>query len=319
MTQAFLKSILGIARASILVLAAFFCGNGFDGGSVAKASQIKIIVNKQAITSKDISRRVALLRLQRQSGNLQQMARDSLTDEALMRDEIIRLRASPSVTEVNQSYERFASSNGMSAKRLDGILAQQGVTSKHFKQYIAIQMGWNRVMSARYGQAGSGGMSTQDLVSKMLERGEDQPSTTEYILQQVIFVVPQSKRSNSFINSRNAQARKLRQRVSSCDETQAQTQGLRDVTVRNLGRFMKQELPRDWSPLVTKTDVNTPTKTRVTDKGVEFIIVCSARSVADDKAAEIVFRTEGAQSADSAENSQRYLDELRARAVIVQR
>lgn len=291
----------------------------WGGSTLAEASQIKIIVNKQAITSTDISRRMALLRLQRRSGDLRQQARTSLTEEALKRDEIVRLRISPSVTEVNQSYERFATSNGMSTKRLDGILAQQGVTSKHFKQFIAIQMGWSRAMRARFGQSSQGRMSTQDLVSKMLERGENQPSTTEYILQQVIFVVPQSKRSKSVMNSRNSEARKLRQQIQSCDTTRDQTKGLRDVTVRNLGRFMKEELPRDWSALVTKTDINTPTKTRVTDKGVEFVVVCSARSVADDKAAEIVFRTEGERSADNSENSKRYLDELRSRAVIVER
>jgi peptidyl-prolyl cis-trans isomerase SurA len=35
------------------------------------ASEIKIVVNRQAITSVDIARRVAFLRLQRTGGNLQ--------------------------------------------------------------------------------------------------------------------------------------------------------------------------------------------------------------------------------------------------------
>lgn len=319
MKHALTKRCLNVWLAAITLTGALLVGGTIGHIDAAQASQIKIIVNKQAITSTDINRRMALLRLQRRSGDLRQLARQDLTDEALKRDEIIRVRASPSVTEVNQSFERFASNNNMTPKRLEAILAQQGVTSKHFKQFIAIQMGWNRVLSARYGQTGSGGMSTQDLVSKMLELGDNQPSTTEYILQQVIFVVPQSRRTKSFINTRNSEARKLRQQIQSCEATQDQTKGLRDVTVRNLGRFMKQELPRDWSALVTKTEINTPTKTRVTDKGVEFVIVCAARSVADDKAAEIVFRTEGERSPANAENTERYLSELRTRAVIIER
>lgn len=286
----------------------------------AYASQIKITVNKQAITSRDISRRTSLLRLQRRTGSLNKLARQELIDEALKRDEIIRLRASPSQQEVDSAFARFASNNGLSTRQLTNILSQSGVTTKHFKQFIAIQMGWERSVNARYGQGGAQqGLSRQDLVTKMLELGENKATTTEYILQQVIFVVPQSRRSNSYINRRRGEASKLRQKIDSCDTTQTKTKGLNDVTVRNLGRFMKPELPPEWSPLISKTAINKPTTTRVTDKGVEFIIVCSSRSVSDDKAAEMVFRTEQNATVQSSENEKRYLADLRKRAVIVER
>ncbi|MEP3302732.1 MAG: SurA N-terminal domain-containing protein, partial [Roseibium sp.] len=149
------------------------------------ASEIKIVVNNQAITSVDIARRVAFLKLRRTGGNLGQKARDQLTEEALKGQEAARIRALVTDAQVNASFERFAASNKLSPKQLTQILNQAGVTPKHFKKYIQIQMSWPRVVQAMTG--GSGTMSTQDLVSKMLERGGDKPSTTEYILQQVIF------------------------------------------------------------------------------------------------------------------------------------
>lgn len=281
------------------------------------ASQIKIVVNKQAITNTDISRRIALLRLQGRKGKLASIARQELTEDALRFQEMQRLNAVPAQDEVDVAFGRFASSNNLTSKKMASILGQAGVTAKHFKQFIAIQIGWGRSVSARYGT--SGRMSTQDLVSKMLERGDDKPTTNEYILQQVILVVPQSKRSKSFINRRNSEAKKLRGRVQSCDTTKTITKGLKDVTVKNLGRFLQPELPPEWAPLISKTSVDKPTRTRVTEKGVEFLVVCSSRSVSDDVAAEMVFRAEGLGSPQDSANQKRYLAELRKRAVIINR
>jgi peptidyl-prolyl cis-trans isomerase SurA len=307
------KALAACAMALVLTL-----GTGiYAPNEVQAASQIKIVVNKQAITSTDLKRRTALLRLQRQSGKLSTKAREQLIEEALIREELTNRRALPSQSEVDRAFATFASGNGMSAKRMGSLLNQAGVGSKHFKEFIRLQIGWPRMVSARYGSTGK--LSTQDLVSKMLERGDDKPTTTEYILQQVIFVVPSSKRSKSSINRRNTEAKRFRPNIDSCDTTKQKAVGLKDVTVRNLGRFLKPELPPEWSPLISKTDINKPTGTRVTDKGVEFLVICKSRSVSDDKAAEMVFRLEQEQSGEASANSKRYLDELRRRAVISNR
>lgn len=280
--------------------------------AVRAASQIKIIVNKQAITSVDIARRVAFLKLQRTGGNLGQKAREQLTDEALKLQEAARIRVLASDAEVNAAFERFAASNKLSVKQMSQVLNQAGVTPKHFKNYIRVQMSWPRVVGAISG----GGMSTQDLVSKMLERGDsNKASTTEYILQQVIFVVPASKRSKSVLNARKREADQLRGRISGCDSTTSVITGLRDVSLRQLGRIMQPQLPPDWKPLIERAGAGSTTSTRVTERGVEFIVICSAKTVSDDKAAELVFRSENDEAGES-EEAKKYLSELRKRSVI---
>jgi peptidyl-prolyl cis-trans isomerase SurA len=283
---------------------------------VYAASQIKIVVNRQAITSTDISRRIALLKLQRTKGKLGTIAREQLIEEALKFQEMQRLNAIPGNAEVNNAFNGFASSNNLSNRQLSQILGQAGVTAKHFKNFISIQMGWSRAVAARFGAASSGKMSTQNLVSKMLERGADKPTTTEYILQQVIFVVPASQRNNSTIRRRTTEAKRFRAKTNSCDTTKSLTKGLKDVTVRNLGRFLQPELPSEWSKQIAKTPVNKPTSTRTTAKGVEFLIICKSRSVSDDVAAEMIFRTEETGSGADNDNSKKYLADLRRRAVI---
>jgi peptidyl-prolyl cis-trans isomerase SurA len=300
--------LTGLLLAAAVALPLSFAGTS----DVRAASEIKIIVNRQAITSVDIARRVAFLKLQRASGNLGQKAREQLTEEALKSQEAARIRALASDSEVEAAFERFAKSNNMSPKQMTQILNQAGVTPKHFKNFIRVQMSWPRVVGA---VSGGSGMSTQDLVSKMLERGDNKASTTEYILQQVIFVVPASKRSRAVLNARKREADQLRGRINGCDSAASAITGLRDVSLRQLGRIMQPQLPPDWKPLVEKAKAGSTTSTRITDRGVEFIILCSAETVSDDKAAEMVFRAEN-EAAGESEAGKKHLSYLRKRAVI---
>ncbi|MGJ8570563.1 MAG: SurA N-terminal domain-containing protein [Hoeflea sp.] len=300
--------LTGLLLAVAVALPLSFAGTS----AVRAASEIKIIVNQQAITSVDIARRVAFLKLQRESGNLGQKAREQLIEEALKSQEAARIRALVPDSAVEAAFERFAKSNNMSPKQMTQILNQAGVTPKHFKNFIRVQMSWPRVVGAA---TGSSGMSTQDLVSKMLERGDDRASTTEYILQQVIFVVPASKRSNSVLNARKREADQLRGRIEGCDSAASAITGLRDVSLRQLGRIMQPQLPPEWKPLIEKASAGSTTSTRITDRGVEFIIICSAKTVSDDKAAEMVFRAENEDAGES-EEAKKFLSELRKRAVI---
>jgi peptidyl-prolyl cis-trans isomerase SurA len=281
------------------------------------ASEIKIVVNRQAITSVDIARRVAFLRLQRSGGNLQEKAREQLIEESLKYQEALRVRAVVSQAQIDASYARFGQSNNLSVKQLNQVLNQAGVTPQHFKDFIRVQMSWPRAVQALSGGSG-GSMSTQDLVSKMLERGNDKPSTTEYILQQVIFVVPSNKRSNATLNARKREAEQLRGRYQGCDNAAAAVTGLRDVTLRNLGRIMQPQLPPDWKPLIEKTKAGEATPARITDRGVEFIVICSSRTVSDDMAAELVFRAEDSEAGES-DAAKKLLAQLRERAVIANR
>ncbi|MDX3927262.1 MAG: peptidylprolyl isomerase [Shinella sp.] len=281
---------------------------------VRAASGIAAVVNGTAITTGDVDRRAAFLRLQRTSGNLRQLAREQLIDEVLKRSEILRVRASVSTTDVDAAYARFAASNKMTTEQMGQILDRAGVGVDHFKQFIAVQMSWPRVVNARFGA----GKDSKDLVTRMQERGGEKPSTTEYFLQQVIFVVPAARR-NAILGKRQQEAEASRSKYPGCDQAKVFAATMRDVSIRNLGRVLAPQLPDDWKPLVEKADGLT-TGTRVTDRGVEYLGICKKREVNDDVAAEVVFRAEdlgkqgGENEADA--NSKKYVEELRQKAQI---
>lgn len=283
---------------------------------VFAASEIKAVVNKTAITSGDIAKRAAFMRLRRQKGDIGKLAKEEMVDEVLKRQEIARLGMSVSTADVDKAFERFAASNKLSAAQMTSILNQSGVGAEHFKAYLAVQMSWPRLVNARYGAKSK--LSNQDIVTRLLEN-KQKPVTTEYFLKQVIFVVPESKR-NAITGKRKSEAEASRSKFPGCDGAMEFAKNYLDVSIRNLGRVMAPELPPEWKPLIEKASGGT-TGTRVTEKGVEYLAICNQREVSDDVAAEAVFRAEDIGKAENTDdpNSKKFLDELRSKAQIVYR
>ncbi|CAN0653309.1 SurA N-terminal domain-containing protein [Nitratireductor aquimarinus] len=304
-----------IVRASVLTLAVA-TAMPILGGTSAMATEIRYVVNNLPVTSYDIDRRVAFLRLQREGGNLRQKATDQMIEQTLKLQEMQRRNINIPKEMVDQAYQRFASGNRMTASQLNQVMAQSGVTAAHFKDFIRSQIGWSRVMQAR--NSSSGGMSEQDVVAKMLQQGGNKPSATEYMLQQVIFVVPSAERSK-LLGKRQREAQALRGRFRGCDSTREFAKGLIDVTVRDLGRILEPELPGDWKDQIKKTSPGNATGVRTTERGVEFIGVCSTREVSDDRVAQMMFQSEGSGGEDMEKASQEYLAELRKNARITKR
>ncbi len=184
-----------------------------------------------------------------------------MIDQVLRLAEAQRLRIQITDEQVDAAYNNFAKSNKMQVKQLDGIMAQSGVTKAHFKEFIRSQMAWNQAVGMR-GRSGSGTMSEQDVVRRMLQQGGAKPTATEYMLQQVIFVVPASERGNMAKRKREAEA--MRARFNGCNNTREFAKGLLDVTVRDLGRKLAPELPPDWAEQIKNTKVGGATGVRET-------------------------------------------------------
>lgn len=282
----------------------------------ASAAEVAYIVNKQPITSYDIQRRAAMLRLMQRGGNVRQIAADEMIEQVLREQEVKRLGINISNQQVDQAYERFAQSNNMGVRQMNGILGQAGVTKEHFRAFIRAQMGWSQAVSRR---RTSQGQNIKDAVRSMMKDGQ-KPSTTEYILQQVILVVPERERSR-ILGRRKSEAQKLRSQMTGCDTSRAVAKTMIDVTVRDLGRVLEPELPPDWEKSVKATSAGGATSAQTTERGVEFLLVCSTRQASDDQVAQLLYQKEQAESSNGQQDdlSKTYTAELRERAQIIQR
>jgi peptidyl-prolyl cis-trans isomerase SurA len=138
------------------------------------------------------------------------------------------------------------------------------------------------------------------------------------MLQQVIFVVPAAKRG-AIMGSRKKEATAMRARFNGCENTRQFATGLKDVTVKDLGRVLAPELPPEWADMIKKTQAGGATGIRETEKGVEFIGVCRAKEVSDDRAAALSLQAAETGDKSGEALSEKYVKELREKAVIVKK
>ncbi len=221
--------------------------------SPAVASEIMYVVNNEAITSLDVQRRAAFLKLQRRKGNLSKMAGDEMVEQVLKQAEIRRLNIRIPDASVDAAFRQVCWRQQAVGCQMASILDKAGVTAVHFKEFMRTQMGWGQAVSARYRSQG-GSMSEQDAVQRMLKNGGAKPTATEYMLQQVNLRGSEGERKAT-LGKRKKEADALRARFSGCDQTRAFAKGLLDVTVRDLGRMLGPELPPEWAEDIKKTKV----------------------------------------------------------------
>lgn len=278
-------------------------------------SGIVAVVNGTAITGSDIAKRVAFLKLQHRTGNLAQIARQDLTDETLRRQEIRKRGITVSPAEIDKAYAGFAANNHISLEQLNEVMNQSGVTPAHFKAYIRDQMGWGRLVSARLQAEAT--VTPQDAVQRMLKDGGKKPSLNEYLLKQVILVVPAAQRGGALAR-RMSEANLIRGKVKGCDNLYAAAQGVKDVTVRTLGRFLEPQIPAEWEQAVRAAKAGSPTRAQATKRGVEFLVVCSVQKVSDDRVAQLVYSMQDSHktAAKGEALEKKYMQELRAAATI---
>lgn len=283
----------------------------------AQQSEVRAVVNREAITSYQIAQRAAFLRIRRETAS-NEAATNELIDEALKRQEMRRRNITVPDEAIDGYVANFAQGNNLTNDQLRQAFGQAGFSLESFREFVRIGMGWSQAVQANMRQ--SEVMSEQDAVQRMLQQGGQKPSTTEYTLQQVIFVVPQAERGSA-MGRRMAEANALRQRFSTCPATYQFAQGLRDVTVRELGRVLQPALPPAWRDQISGIPGRGLTRAQETDRGVEFIAVCDQRSVSDDRSAamELQAREFEALNASGADPGADFLKTLRDQATIIRR
>ena len=290
---------------------------------VSAATKIAVLVNNVPITTNDIKRRAAFVKLRRMKGNSRSIAKQELIDEAMQLQEAKRIGVRISQKQVDAAYLRFAKRNKMPVKALGRIMSQSGVTIRGFKQFIRAQMTWQSVLAARARAEGRQTQSNNALDYLHGGKGGRAAQTTEYTIQQIVFVVPRAKQKTG-IKARMAEANNFRASFPGCAGSMNYAKKLRDVAVLDKGRTQAHELPPRWKDELEKTPAGKTTRPLKTEKGVELLAVCNTRKVRSSKqvvanSSTDVFVQETQQDDSTAALSKKYMSELKKIAVIKNR
>lgn len=284
-----------------------------------KGTNIQAVVNGEPITNYDVQRRAAFLQLRRVSGNRREKALEELVDEKIKMQEARRQNVVANDSEVDAAFANFAKTNRMSASQMSQILARSGVTSDHFKEFIRNQISWSRATGSKL-RSDIVSRSTQQTMASIRNSGGEKPTTNEYFLEQTIFVIPESQRA-ARLKARRAEALAFKANFTRCGETRRQAIGQTDVTVRTLPRTLEPELPEEWKDEIIGTAEGSTTGIKDTERGVEFIAVCSRKSVSDDRAAQVLERAQKFEEFNErgSEMSDAFFNELKSEAKIIYR
>jgi peptidyl-prolyl cis-trans isomerase SurA len=282
-----------------------------------KGTYIRALVNGEPITNSDVQRRIRFMQLRRARGG-EDAAIAELVDERLKIQEAARRSMLASQAQIDEAFANFAKNNRASVAQVSSELSRMGIGASHFKDFIKAQISWSRTLGSKI-RAESRQESPGKAIFELRQSGEEKPETTEYQLQQIIFVVPEDKR-RTLLNARRQEALNFKQRFSNCESTIELAKSLKDVSVKNLGRMMQPELPPGWKEAVSELEAGGITNPRETGNGIELVAVCSAKRVSDDKVVQILNQAKTFEALDENRGEaegEEFLAELRTKATIV--
>lgn len=304
-------------------LAALVCVAGLglaSIGAASAASQIRVVVNGEPITSNEIASRARLLRLtsRMSPASVERAATEEMIEDKLKLQEAKRVGISASDQQVDAAFASIAGRLKMSPAMLAQGLAQQGVGAQNLKERLRVQIVWQQLVVGRFNRSVS--ISDSQIVDALAKKESSGKATakkgdgktTEYTLKQVVLVVP---RQGGNEGARMREAEALRSRITSCDQLTEAVKPLHEALVKNLGKRTEDEMPEQFRGLLADVPAGRLAKPMRTQIGVEMVAVCERRDLSGDfevrsKVEEELRQQEGEVFA------RRYINDLRRIAVI---
>jgi peptidyl-prolyl cis-trans isomerase SurA len=283
-----------------------------------RGTYIRVLVNNQPITNYDIQRRQKFRQLRRLNASQEDTIKE-LIDDKVKIAAARQAGAYATEAEVEKAFENFAKGNKSTPARISSDLDRIGIGADHFKQYIRVQLSWNRLAGQKL-QQDTQRQSQSEAIVELRKTGQEKPETTEYILQQIIFVIPKDK-MKSLVKARTDEALAFRERYEGCEKAIELAKQMKDVAVKDLGRKLQPELPPNWIEPLKAIQAGQLTQPQATEKGVEMLGICRATLTSDDRAAQVLNQ---AQAFDQLEDkgdaaADELLAELRQESTIIYR
>lgn len=281
--------------------------------SASAASSIRVKVDDQPITSYDISQRTTLLRLTGVSGG-EKAAIQELIDETLQFIEAAKRGISVQDARVDLAVADIAERVQMTPSALEKALGGEGVNIATLKRRIKAQMTWQTLVQQRMRFEGAS-VRTSDITDALFAGSEGgDTKTTEYTLQQIIFIVPNGA-SSAAATQRRREAERFRSRFPGCDNSVEMAKQLKGVVVKSLGRRTSDQLTGPDAQDIKTTRVGQTTRPIKSEGGYDLIAVCATRDLQSNAAARVQAENKLLLEQNK-DLGKEYLAELREKAVI---
>jgi peptidyl-prolyl cis-trans isomerase SurA len=173
---------------------------------VAQAQQLVLTVNGDPITSYDVEQRVKLLRILKRPAGRPEAIEDLITDRLKLR-EMSKYQITASEQDILTQGARDAAKAKLSPQALGQALQSARIDEQQWKDHFRAEYIWNVYVAALNKTVE---VSEADVRAELAKRGKN-TAITEYVLRQVVLVVPGGAGAN-VLEGRAREAQGLRTR-----------------------------------------------------------------------------------------------------------
>ncbi len=111
----------------------------------------RIIVNERVVSNYELDQRIQFLKVLRTPGDLDKLALDALIEDRLRVQEAERLEIAATPEQVELGMTEFAGRANLSVEQFVAAIAEAGVESETFRDFVAAGVVWRDVVRAKFG------------------------------------------------------------------------------------------------------------------------------------------------------------------------
>jgi peptidyl-prolyl cis-trans isomerase SurA len=303
------------AERAIARLTAGLLSLTFATGLALAQSEIRVLVNDEPITSYDINARTQMLRVFSRGTQGEDQAVEQLIDERLMLQEAKRLRIQVTDAEVDREFADRAKKAGTTPEVFSQAMRQAGVNPETFRDFLRANKAWSQIVRARFRATVE--ISDLDVGAALAKRDVDpaqQVASYEYMLQQILFIVPEKAKAAMEAQQKNA-ASAFRGKFQGCEHSLAQIGGTPGVVVRPTVRREEGQMPSGMKEQLANLNVGEIAGPERVENGYQLVAICAKKEIPGQTVASEEVREE-LTSEKGQLMARRYLRDLRSDAVI---
>lgn len=250
----------------------------------AAASEVRVLVNNKPITDFDIDQQIRMTRLIEGGRTISRdQALQEMIDQRVMQAAAERYRVRISDQEVNARISAVAANTPLNTRErfLQALQSEMGIRARTVEEYIRTQMAWGEIVRALRARELQVSEREVDMFLTQKNEGADQGEVTEYLIQQIVVVVPGSANANQRAELRR-QAENVRTRFTSCEDMARQRGALQSVVIRDVGWRNEGTLTEEELGRLRNVAINKTSAVFNSEFGFEILAVCNTRSSNDN-------------------------------------
>ncbi|MCB1379554.1 MAG: SurA N-terminal domain-containing protein [Alphaproteobacteria bacterium] len=261
----------------------------------AEGQGVVAVVNDRPITEYDISQRISLRKIlgdQRVTKESRKKILQSLVDEQVKISEAKKYSMAPTDAEITSQIARMAKNVGNSPQQLLDRLKKQGISESTFRTYVGAQIGFNRIISAKYREDIT--VTPEDVDRKYAEIKRDldaqvskvmsdprMKAVTVYTLMEI--TLPVEGDDSMLLQSRAIEAATVKQRLKGCGNVRKAAEGVFNVKAGKKIEADASKLPREMRAALDKVGPGGAVGPMRAKNGLQLLAFCGSRKLTPPK------------------------------------